>query len=73
MRNMKGDPIAMRRVVGVLNTFILKFKNLKLWQLIKVSKLVDINTCIMFVLCTFLYLPERTMIQIPYAFKTFIR
>lgn len=63
----------MRRVLGVLNKFILKFKNLKLWQLIKVSKLVDVNTCIMFVLCTFLYLPERAMIQIPYAFKTFIR
>lgn len=41
--------------------------------LIKISELVDINTCILFVLCKSMYLPERAMTQIPYAFKTFIR
>lgn len=32
--------------------------------------LVDMNTCVLFVLCTFVYLPERAMTQIPYSFKT---
>lgn len=51
---------------------ILKLEALAI-LLIKISKLVDINTCVLFVLCTSVYLPERAVTQIPQAFKTFIR
>ena len=39
---------------------IFKVKTLAI-ILIKISKLVDINTCILFVLCTSVYLPERAV------------
>lgn len=55
------------RCVEQIYSQILKLGTLQI-ILIKISKLVDINTCILFVLCTSVYLPERAVTQIPYAF-----
>lgn len=63
------DQIAMLRVFSMLNNSQI-FKTCNFRILIKIIMLVDMNTCVLFVLCTFMYLPERAVTQIPYAFKT---
>lgn len=63
---MKGDTIAVPSAwcVELIYSQLLKLKTLAI-IVTQISKLVDINTCILLILCTPLYLLERAVTQIP--------